>query len=211
MFEFALLSFSSLFVIVDPIGLIPVFIAITPHDSPKTRSRMAGLACVVAALILLILVVSGPWIFKLLGVTLPAMQIAGSIILLLIAVDMIQVRRPAVQATSAEIEAGSEKEDIAITPLAVPMLAGPGAISNVLILLNRAQGISHVIVLAICIVLVFVASYIIFRLANRGVQYISPLVMKVLTRLMGLLLAAIAMQFLINALQELGLVHQTSF
>jgi multiple antibiotic resistance protein len=95
--------------------------------------------------------------------------------------------------------------------LAVPMLAGPGAISNVLILLNRAQGISHVIVLAICIVLVFVASYIIFRLANRGVQYISPLVMKVLTRLMGLLLAAIAMQFLINALQELGLVHQTSF
>jgi multiple antibiotic resistance protein len=206
-----LLSFSSLFVIVDPIGLIPVFIAITPHDSPKTRSRMAGLACVVAALILLILVVSGPWIFKLLGVTLPAMQIAGSIILLLIAVDMIQVRRPAVQATSAEIEAGSEKEDIAITPLAVPMLAGPGAISNVLILLNRAQGISHVIVLAICIVLVFVASYIIFRLANRGVQYISPLVMKVLTRLMGLLLAAIAMQFLINALQELGLVHQTSF
>ena len=126
--EFTLLAFSSLFVIVDPIAVVPAFLAMTPNETPAQRERMARLAGFVMAGVLLTFALMGQWIFKFLGITLPAFQIAGSIILLLVALDMLRAQRSRVQETREETEAGTAKEDIAITPLAVPMLAGPGAI-----------------------------------------------------------------------------------
>jgi multiple antibiotic resistance protein len=205
--EYTLLALSSLFVIVDPIAVIPAFLAMTPHDAPGMRLRMARLACIVAAGVLLSFALFGPYIFRLLGLTLPAFQIAGSIILMGIALDMLHGRRSAVQSTREETLAGTEKEDVAITPLAVPMLAGPGAISTSLILLNQADTWDKRIALYLVIPAIFIVSYFILKVSVHGAQRLSPIALKIITRLMGLLLAALAVQFGIDALTQLRIIE----
>lgn len=202
--EYILLAASSLFVIVDPIATVPAFIAMTPRDTPEQRSKMALLACSVAAAVLLIFAITGKIIFTYLGITLPAFQLAASVVLLLVALDMVRARRSAVQETSEETDAGMAKEDIAITPLAIPMLAGPGAISTAILLHNQANSWDKRVALYGCIVAVCVASYLVLRLAAHGGRWLTnPILLRVITRVMGLLLAAIAMQFLIDALKSL--------
>src|SRR5262245_20926846 len=115
----------------------------TPNDSARQRERMALLASGVMAGVLITFALTGRWIFQFLGITLPAFQIAGSIILLLVALDMLRAQRSRVQETREETEAGANKVDIAITPLAIPMLAGPGAISTVVLLHNQAVGLAQ--------------------------------------------------------------------
>jgi multiple antibiotic resistance protein len=205
---YSLLALSSLFVIVDPIATVPAFIAMTPRDSVATRLRAARLACLVAGGVLILFTLSGQWIFRLLGITLPAFQIAGSILLLRIALDMLYGKRSAAQETREETEAGVNKDDIAITPLGVPMLAGPGAISASLILMNQAQGWDQRAALLISILLVMCASYWTLRLSAHGAQWLNPLAIKLITRLMGLLLAAIAVQFAINGLEQTALFQK---
>ncbi|MHB8521924.1 MAG: MarC family protein [Limisphaerales bacterium] len=201
--EFTLLATSSLFVIVDPIATVPAFLAMTPGDPPAKRIRMARLACVVAAIVLLAFAILGKTIFRLLGITLPAFELAGSVVLLLIAVDMLRARRSSVQETAEEKDAGAAKDDIAITPLAVPMLAGPGAITAAILLQSQAVGWAQRIALCVCIVGVCAASYQILCWSARGARWLSPIVMRITARLMGLLLAAVAMQFMLNAAHEL--------
>jgi len=203
--EYFLLALSSLFVIVNPIAAVPAFIAMTPQDSIASRVRMARLACVVAVGVLAVFVSSGKWIFDLLGITLPAFQVAGSLLLLTIALDMLHARRSAAQETKEERDAGTSKDDIAITPLGVPMLAGPGAISTSLILMNQAHEWNRKIALFVSIGLVGGASYIILRISAHGARWLSPLALTLLTRLMGLLLAAIAVQFALNGLEQTSL------
>ncbi len=200
--EYSLLAVTSIFVILDPIAIVPAFIAMTPNDSPPAKLRMARLACWVAAGVLMLFVVAGNAIFKVMGITLPAFQVAGSILLLRIALDMLYARRSPAQETDEEVAAGAAKDDIAITPLGVPMLAGPGAISTVLILLNQATGFAQVAVLFGAIALVCCVSYWVFWLAVRGTHYLNPLALKLVTRLFGLLLASMAVQFVFNALEQ---------
>ncbi len=204
--EYTLLAFSSLFIIVDPFASIPAFISMTPDDTPKDRSRMAGLACVVMAGVLIVFAAGGKLIFKYLSITMPAFQIAASIVLLLVALDMLRAQRSRVQETSEETEAGAGKTDIAITPLAVPMLAGPGAISTVILLQTRAQDPLQIGALYACILAVSLASYVVLHVAARGAKWLSPIALRITTRIMGLLLAAVAIQFMLNALQDLGIV-----
>ncbi len=202
--EYILLAASSLFVIMNPLATVPAFIAMTPADSPAERTRMAKIACLVAAGILLAFAFAGSWIFKLLGITIPAFQIAASIMLLLVALDMLRAQRSRVQETSEETEAGAEKMDIAVTPLAIPMLSGPGAISTVILLQSEAQAdISKNLALCGCILLAALASYGILRMAARGAKWLNPIAMRISTRIMGLLLAAIAVQFMLNAIKLL--------
>jgi multiple antibiotic resistance protein len=199
--EFTLLAFGSLFVIVDPFATVPAFIAMTPRDTPEQRIRTARLASIVMAAVLLIFAVAGKIIFKLLGITMPAFQIAASIVLLIVALDMLRAQRSRVVETREETSAGAEKTDIAVTPLAVPMLAGPGAISTVILLQSRAVDVAQHVSLYLCVVAVSFASYLIFRVSARGAQWFSPIAMKVTTRIMGLLLAAVAVQFMINGMK----------
>lgn len=205
--EFTLLAFGSLFVIVDPIAVIPGFLAITPNDTPEQRERMARMASFVMAGVLLAFALLGKWIFQFTGITLPAFQIAGSIILMMVALDMLKAQRSRVQETEEETEAGARKMDIAITPLAIPMLSGPGAISTVILLHNKADGVTQDIALCVCIVAVAAVTYLILRISAKGAQWLNPIAMKITTRIMGLLLAAIASQFAINALKELKVLE----
>ncbi|MEN6450227.1 MAG: MarC family protein [Thermoguttaceae bacterium] len=207
-FEFGLLAFSSLFVIIDPLGLVPVFLAMTPNDTPRQRIRTAKLACVIAVFLLIGFGLVGRWLFDYLGITMPAFQMAGSIVLLLIALDMLHAQRSTVHETAEETDAGTAKEDIAITPLAVPMLAGPGAISTIIVLHNRAHNLGQELALYASIIAACLASYLVLRLSAHGARLLSPLAMKIVTRLMGLFLAAIAFQFLLNALREVGIIKE---
>ncbi len=205
--EYALLALSSLFVILDPIATVPTFLAMTPDDSPEQRIRMARLACQVTAGLLTAFALLGHWIFHFLGITIPAFQMAGSVVLLIIALEMLKAESSRTRSTEEEVEAGAAKTDIAITPLAVPMLAGPGAISTVILLQSKATnwGLRGVLVLSIA--LVCYAAYWIFVISSRGAQWLSPIVLRLATRIMGLLLAAIACQFFLNALRALGLIQ----
>jgi len=204
--EYTLLAGSSLFVIVDPLTTVPAFLAMTPNDTREQRLKMARLACVVAAGVLLFFAATGTVLFRLFGITMPAFQIAASIVLLLVALDMLRAQRSRVQETSEETSAGAEKQDIAITPLAIPMLAGPGAISTAILLQNQAEGWAQYVALYLCIIAVAVTSYLILRFSARGARWLSPIAMRIANRVMGLLLAAVAIQFMLNALKELKLI-----
>lgn len=204
--EFILLALSSLFVIVDPIATVPAFLAMTSNDTPAQRVRMARVACIVATVILLIFATTGKLIFVFFGITIPAFQIAGSLVLLLVALDMLRGRRSPVQETTEETDAGAAKEDIAVTPLAVPMLAGPGAITTAVLLHNRANGFAQQMALCVSIVGVCLASYFVLSLCAHGARWLNPIALRITNRIMGLLLAAIAVQFLLNALKDLGLI-----
>lgn len=202
-FEYILLAASSLFVIVDPLAAVPAFIAMTPEETPAERQRMAKLACIVMTGVLLAFAFGGRWIFKFLGITMPAFQIAASIVLLLVALDMLRAQRSRVSETKEETAAGTEKTDIAVTPLAIPMLAGPGAISTAILLQSQANDFARGAALCGCIVAVAFASYLILRMAAHGARWLNPIAMKISTRIMGLLLASVAVQFMVNALHSL--------
>ncbi len=201
--EYVLLATSSLFVIIDPLATVPAFLAMTPTDTPESRIRMARLACCVTAGVLIVFALAGKWIFRFLGITMPAFQLATSIVLLLVALDMLRAQRSRVQETSEETAAGVEKTDIAVAPLAIPMLAGPGAISTAVLLHNQAANFAQRIALYICILVVCLACYLIFHVSARGAQWLSPIAMNITARIMGLLLAAVAIQFMLNAVREL--------
>jgi multiple antibiotic resistance protein len=202
LFEYILLAASSLFVIVDPLATAPAFLAMTPNDTPEQRLRTARVACFTTAAVLLVFAVAGTAVFKIFGITMAAFQMAASIVLLLIALDMLRAQRSRVQETHEEKTAGIDKTDIAITPLAIPMLAGPGAISTTILLQNEAKTIPQHVALYVCIVAVALASYLVFRVVVRGARWLNPIVMSIAIRVMGLLLAAVAVQFMLNAIKD---------
>ncbi len=191
--------------IVDPLAVVPAFLAMTPNDTAEQRIRTARLACCVAAGVLLAFSVAGQLVFKVMGITLPAFQIAASILLLIVALDMVRAQRSRVQETHEETQAGAEKMDVAVTPLAIPMLAGPGAISTTVLLQNEAKDIPQHIALYGCIVAVAFVSYLILRIAARSTRWFSPILMNIAIRIMGLLLAAVAIQFMLNAIKAFRL------
>jgi len=201
--EYILLASSSLLVIVDPLATIPAFLAMTPTDTPEARTKMAGLACCVMAGVLVVFATAGKWIFKFLGITMPAFQLAASIVLLLVALDMLRAQRSRVNETREETDAGVAKTDIAVAPLAIPMLAGPGAISTAILLQQQAATPSQHVALYLCILGVSFVSYITLRLSASGARWLSPIAMNITVRIMGLLLASVAIQFMLNALRDL--------
>ncbi len=201
-FNFIILSFWSLFVIVDPIGLVPAFLTMTEQSSREDRVRMAKLASVVTFFVLFAFALSGNLILKSFGVTVPAFEIAGGIILLKIALDMLQARRTALKETPEEQAEGLIKDDIAITPLAVPMLAGPGAITAVVLLGQQSSNALRFSIIVINIFLISVITFLILRIAAFRSSIFSAITLKIISRLMGLLLAAIAVQFILNGIQN---------
>lgn len=203
---YLLLAFSSLFVIVDPIALVPSFLALTEHAGPHRRLRTARVACLTAALVLMGFAAFGEILFSVLGISMPAFQIAGSILLLLVALDMLRARATEVRETPEETSEAAEKDDVAFSPLAVPMLAGPGACSAVLLLRGRAHdGWAQALLFAV-IALVCLLAYATLALAARHATRISKNAMRVGTRLMGLLLAAIAVQFFLDGVRASGVL-----
>lgn len=201
MLEYAFLTFGSLFAIVDPFAAIPPFLAMTASDSMEQRRRMARTACVTCFGVMSAFAVLGPAIFRLFGITLPAFQIAGGLVLLLSSLDMLRAQKSALKETPEELAEGMSKDDIAITPLAVPLLAGPGAITTSIVLAGRATTWAHKVIFFALIGLVAFISYWTLRLSADSARKLSPTLLNIITRLMGLLLAAIGVQFILSGLK----------
>lgn len=200
-FEYAFLTFGALFAIVDPFAAIPTFLAMTAQDSVEERQRMARTASMVCGAVMALFAALGQAIFKMFGITLPAFQIAGGLIMLLSALDMLRAKRSPLKETEEEKEEGISKHDIAITPLAIPMLSGPGAITTSIVLFGHAGTWTHKLIFFTCIGAAALATYVILAIAATGAKKISATVMNVMARLMGLMLAAIGIQFILSALK----------
>lgn len=198
--DFAILSFTSLFVIVDPVGLIPSFLAMTEKNTAQERVRMAQLASFITFGILILSYLFGQRLLTAFGITLPAFEIAGGIVLLLVALDMLQARRTAIKETQEEKAEGINKHDVAITPMAIPMLAGPGAITAVILLSNKAKTFENHMILAGTIFLVSALTFLILWAVAVRSKILSVIALKIMGRLMGLILAAIAIQFILNGI-----------
>ena len=206
--RFSVLALSSIFFLVDPLAAIPSFLAITENADAQRRKRMARKGALTCFIVLTIFAVGGQLIFRLFGITLPAFEIAGGLILLLIGLDMLQARRSATQEASGDTEEGAAKEDAGIVPLGLPMLAGPGAISTVMVLVGQAPSLWHWEMGAILgsIALTSLVSYWVLAGAGRVLKVLGETGIRVLVRVMGLLLVALAMQYFVNGLTDLGLI-----
>lgn len=196
--DFAILSFTSLFVIVDPIGLIPAFLAMTQQNTGQERLHMARLASLTTFGILILSFIFGQKLLTAFGITLPAFEIAGGIVLLLVGLDMLQARRTPIKETQEEKAEGIDKHDVAITPMAIPMLAGPGAITAVILLANKAETWTHHAILAGNIAIVSALTFLILSFVATRSKMLSVIALKIMGRLMGLILTAVAVQFILN-------------
>ena len=199
--QFALVTFTSILFLVDPIAVVPTFIAITQGETVDQRRATARRACVAATILLIVFAVAGNLIFRAFGITLPAFRIAGGAILWLVAMDMLRGERRT-QEGPAEIDEGRLKEDVAFTPLAMPMLAGPGAISTVMVLAAQARTPARAAVVYVSIVVTLLISWILLRLSDRVMSRFGQTGIRVTMRIMGLMLAAVAVQFVITGLRE---------
>lgn len=206
--EYFLFAFVSLFVIISPISTVPLFLGMTPDNSAEEREQMARTACKVAGLILLGFALFGEMLFQALGITAAAFQTAGGVLIFLIALDMVLGKDPAPSAviTPEDKAAAMRKDDIAITPLAIPMISGPGSISTTVLLQTKASAWPQYVMLILALGCVITASYAIFRFAAYGGKWLNPLLLRVTKRLMGLLLAAVAVQFVFNGIRNSGLL-----
>lgn len=202
LFEYGFLAVSSLFAIINAIAAVPTFLTMTSDNTVEEKISMAQTACLVCAATLAVFAFLGRWIFQIFSITMPAFQIAGGVVLLMMAMDMLRARRSQVQETEEEKEAGMGKADIAVTPLAIPMLSGPGAISTVIVLSGKIVDWTYGVTLLVAIILSSLASFSVLALSAKGARGLSPIAMRVATRLMGLLLIAIAVQFILSALKE---------
>jgi multiple antibiotic resistance protein len=199
--QFALITFTSILFIVDPIAVIPTYLVITRNETAEQRARTARRACIAAGVLLAAFGFAGRIIFDLVGITLAAFRIAGGGILWLIAMDMLRSQRTT-QETAAEIVEGQEKDDVAITPLAVPMLAGPGAITTVMVLAGQAHSAARAAAVYGAIALTALICWIVLRVSDRLIVRLGRTGIQILTRMMGLLLAALAVQFVITGVKD---------
>ena len=199
--HFALITFTSVLFIVDPLAAVPSYLVITQDETREERRRTARRACVAMAIMLVVFAAAGGLIFQALGITLPAFRVAGGLILWLVALDMLRAQR-STQESREEIDEGVVKEDVALTPLAIPILAGPGAISTAMVLAGQAPTVAHSAIVYGAIVLTAAVSYVTLLLGERLVALLGTTGIRVLTRIMGLLLAAVATQFIITGIKD---------
>ena len=205
--QFSLIAFTSIFVLVDPVAAIPTFLVMTSDSVTKRRRHMARRAAWTCFTVLAVFGLAGSFIFRLFGITLPAFKIAGGVILGLIGLDMVQARRSPTKETPGDTEESKEKEDVGIIPLGIPMLAGPGSISTVMVLVSQAPDWRHGAVIFSAIGFTSVISFLVLATADRVRSFLGETGIRILTRMMGLLLTAIAVQFVLNGLHDLGVVR----
>ncbi len=201
-FSFSLLSLSAIFFVVDPMGAIPVFIAMTRGDPPQKRREMARRASIAAFFILSTFAVAGTLIFKVFGISLGAFKVAGGVLLLLTSIEMLRVQQQRTRVTPEETQEGVEKEDVAIFPLAIPLLAGPGSIATVTALMGRAGRKLFAVPVIVSIALTCVASYLMLVAADRISRFLGVTGVSVMNRVIGLIIGALAVQFMFDGIRD---------
>lgn len=200
MTETLIAAFVTFFVVVDPVGVAPLFAALTPDDTAKERRRIALRGTAIGAGVLLFFALVGEPFLAALGIGLPAFRIAGGILLLLLAIDMVMARSSGLRATTpGEDDESGRRADVSVFPLAIPLIAGPGAITSVVLLMGAAGG-DPVLQGAIVAVLlgVLLLTLVCLLAAASLVRWLGVTGINVLTRVFGIVTAALAVQFMID-------------
>jgi multiple antibiotic resistance protein len=208
--RFSVLALSSIFFLVDPFAALPTFLAVTAGSDSARRRRMARKASLTALIFLSAFAMAGQYIFKMFGITLPAFEIAGGVILLLIGLDMLEARRSPTQETSGDAEDAASKEDAGIVPLGIPMLAGPGAIASVMVLVGQAQNSWQMVAILASIFITAVICYFVLGNSDKVAKALGDTGIRILVRIMGLLLVALAVQYFVNGMADLGVIAKPS-
>jgi multiple antibiotic resistance protein len=187
---------------------LPTFLAVTAGQDNAKRVRTARKASLTAFVILSAFALAGTYIFRLFGISLPAFEIAGGIILLLIGLDMLNAKRSATQETGGETEAATTKDDAGIVPMGIPMLAGPGAITSVMVLVGQAQSKWQMGAIYAAIAVTALICWLVLGSATRVATALGDTGIRILIRVMGLLLVALAVQYFVNGFADLGVLER---
>lgn len=197
-------AFVTMFVIIDPIGLTPMFIALTQGSDAAHRRAVARRACLIAAGLLIVFALVGEAVLSAVGITMPAFQIAGGVLLFLTALDMLFERRT--QRRSTHATSSDARPDPSVFPLAMPLIAGPGAMATVILLAGQTNSIAGTLsILAVTLAVVLIA-FLLFLVATPVERLLGQTGNMVVTRLLGMLLAALSVQFIIDGVRGAGLL-----
>lgn len=201
---YAFNTFVSVIVIVDPFAMVPIYLSLTERFSPAENRHTRKKATLIALCILVTFALTGNTIFNFFGITMPAFQIAGGFLLLIIGMEQLHANRK--QVKQEEESEGLERNDISVFPLATPLLAGPGAISTVVLQGTKAASYLDLVFLVLAIVAALLASNLVLKFAPFFYRIMGQTGLNLITRLMGIILTAIAVQYIINAFIELKIL-----
>ena len=202
MTELFLSAFVTLFVVLDPPGMAPIYAALTAKETDAARRVIALRGTLIAGIILIPFAFVGEWVLRMLGVTIDSFRIAGGLLLFMVAVDMIFAHEtPLRRTTPGETEEASQRGDISVFPLAIPLIAGPGAMTTVVLLMQQADGeiMSQGVVIAV-LVLVLALVLLGLLLATRMMRLIGVTGANVITRVLGVILGALAVQYVVDGM-----------
>ena len=200
--EFFILCFSSLFTLINPIGLVPIFISITQDYTKKERDIIALKAVIFSFFILVLFGVIGEFIFSFYNITMHGFRIAGGILLLKISFDMIESKRSRTKTTPKEEKEAEEKSEIAYTPLGIPLIAGPGSIASIMILSSESTNNNSIVSLIVALVLVLLITFLIFKISKSLSKRFGKLGLRILQRIMGLILMVISIEFILKGIKD---------
>ena len=196
--KFGLAAFVTLLVVVDPPGVVPIFVGLTKAETPSSRRKILIRAVVIAFGVALFFLIAGRAVLSYLGVTVQAFSISGGILLFITAMPMLFGQRGGLQAPEPE-ERGSVGHDISVFPLAIPLLSGPGAIATILLLTSQTGGDTRKLAAAIvAIAAVFIVAFVSLYLGSRLIGLLGEGGVHIATRVMGIILAALAVQYVLN-------------
>lgn len=202
MTELFISAFVTLFVVIDPPGCAPIFAGLTAGASPRQTRGMAFRACLIAALILVVFALFGEKLLGALHIELDSFRIAGGIMLFLVALEMVFERRTERREKRAEeLRATPEVEDVSVFPLAIPMIAGPGSIATIMLLMSRAEGTPDTLAILAALAAVMALSLVFLLAAGPMMRLVGARVEAVITRLLGVLLAALAAQYVVDGIR----------
>ncbi len=201
--SFLITAWVALFVIIDPIGMTPLFVALTQGEPARRRRAIALRACVTSVLILTVFATFGEAVLDFVGISMPAFRIAGGLLLFLTALDMLFERRTQRRKDQADEE--DDREDPSIYPLSIPLIAGPGSITTVILLAGQQPGIEGLAWVLAVMVSVVLLVFLLFLTAGVLERALGRTGINVITRLLGMLLAALAVQFVLDGLRGFGL------
>ncbi|PHQ56235.1 MAG: antibiotic resistance protein MarC [Lutibacter sp.] len=203
MYTAALLIFTSFFTLINPLGTMPIFMSMTASLSKKRRKQTAKKATLVAFITILAFAFSGQILFDFFGISVNSFRIVGGVIFFTMGWDMLQARLVSLKHTDDEDKIDAYVEDISITPLAIPMICGPGAITNAIILMEDAPDISQKVLLISVIAFVLLLTYLILVGASKITDKLGETGNKVMMRLMGLIVMVIAVEFFFSGLKPI--------
>lgn len=190
----------ALIVIVNPVGAVPLFVSMTAQESEAGKRRIACVASVSVAVVLAVSAIAGQPLLALFGITIASFKVGGAILILLISISMMHAAPSGEKQTPEEAREAADKDSIAVVPLAIPLLSGPGAISTTIIYATERSSLGHISVVILCCLAVSLATWMALRVANPISRWLGKTGVNIAIRLMGLLLAAVAVEIFTSGL-----------